>query len=150
MAFKFEKRRIVGGIGADDEYWRGLEQGQFKLSRCAGCGAWTWPAHFRCGRCGAWEMEWVEVEPRGIVYSWTRSWYAFDRVNERAEDVPYVTVLAEIPHAGGARVLGMLQGDEAGLRIGAAVTGVITPPSEKSKGYASIQWTIAGDGGTAP
>lgn len=142
MAFQFEKHRIVGGIGADDEYWRGLEQGEFKLPRCTGCGRWTWPAHYRCGKCGSWDFEWIRLEPVGTVYSWTRSWYAFDRVKERAADVPYVTILAEIPAAGGARVMGVLHGNEDGLRIGAPVRGVIAPPSEKSKGYPSILWEL--------
>lgn len=140
--YSFERNRIIGGIGADDDYWRALEDGEFKLPRCASCGRWMWPAHFRCGRCGAWELNWVSVEPKGEVYSWTRSWYAFDRVRERAADVPYVTVLAAIPHAGGARVLGVLKGVEEGLRVGASVRGSIDPPSEKSKGYASIRWSI--------
>ncbi|MET0987013.1 MAG: DNA-binding protein [Steroidobacteraceae bacterium] len=140
--YSFERNKIIGGIGADDEFWRGLEDGVFNLPRCAGCGVWMWPAHFRCGQCGAWELNWIAVEPHGEVYSWTRSWYAFDRVRERAADVPYVTVLAAIPHAGGARVLGVLKGFEDALRVGAKVRGSIEPPAEKSKGYASIRWSI--------
>jgi len=139
----FEKHRIVGGIGADDEYWRALEEGAFKLPRCAGCGAWTWPAHWRCGRCGAWDMKWVVVDPVGTIFTWTRSWYSFDRVKERADDVPYVTVLTEITGTDGARVLGMLEGSQEGLRIGAAVRGVVHPPAAKSKWYPSICWRLA-------
>jgi uncharacterized protein len=142
MSYRFEENRIVGGIGADDEYWRALEDGQFKLPRCAGCSAWLWPAHFRCGKCGSWEMQWVQLQAVGTVYAWTRSWYAFDRVKERSEDVPYVTILAEIAGSGGPRVLGMLEGSESGLRVGARVSGVIKPPDLKSKGYPSICWQL--------
>ena len=87
-------------------------------------------------------MIWVEVAPRGLVFSWTRSWYAFDRVTERASDIPYVTILAEIPAADGARVLGVMKGDETGLRIGAPVIGTIESPSEKSKWYPAIRWEL--------
>jgi len=146
MEFAFEKKKIIGGVGADDEYWRGLELGEFRLPRCAGCAAWTWPAHYRCGRCGGWEMDWIALPPRGRIFTWTRSWYAFDRVRERAGDVPYVTVLAEIPEAGGVRVLGMLEGPEADLRIGAQVAGRIAPPSDKTKGYPAIVWSIVAPG----
>lgn len=149
MEFSFEQHRIVGGIGADDGFWRALEQGHFKLPRCAGCAAWLWPAHFRCGKCGAWDLKWDALEPVGRVFSWTRSHYAFDRVKERAEDVPYVTLLAEIPAADGARVLGMLAGSEEGLRIGAPVRGLITPPSIKSKHYPSIRWSLDVTSGAA-
>ena len=87
-------------------------------------------------------MEWVALDPVGTVFSWTRTWYAFDRTRERAEDVPFVVVLAEIPAAGASRVIGMLQGDETGLKIGVPVHGVILPPSPKSKGYPTICWRL--------
>ena len=143
MDYQFEKHRIIGGIGADDEYWRGLERGEFRLSQCAKCGKWTWPAHFRCGNCGSWEMNWVALAAEGRVYSWTRSWYVFDRIRERAADVPYVTILAEIPAADCIRVMGVMKGDETGLRVGAAVVGTIDPPMEKTKYYPSIRWALA-------
>lgn len=134
--------KISGGIGADGPYWSGLAEGRFTLCRCASCGAWMWPAHHRCGKCGSWEQAWAEVAPEGRVYSWTRTWYGFDRTRERADGLPYVVILAEIPAADGARVLGVLEGDEDGLRIGAPVTGRILPPSPKSKGYPSIVWVL--------
>jgi uncharacterized OB-fold protein len=137
--------KLSGGIGADGEYWSALAQGEFRMPRCAQCRGWMWPAHFRCP-CGSWEFEWVAQAPVGTVYSWTRTWYAFDRVMERAGDVPYVTILAEIPAAGNARVMGMLTGPDDGLQVGAPVRGVILPPSEKSKDYPSICWALAGAG----
>jgi uncharacterized OB-fold protein len=134
--------RITGGINADEQYWEHLGKGEFRLSRCADCKTWLWPAHFRCGDCGSWDIEWAELPAAGTVYSWTRTWYSFDRTKERADDIPYVTVLAEVDGAGGARVLGMLEGDESRLAIGARVHGVIKPPSEKSKHYPSIVWVL--------
>lgn len=136
--------RIQGGIGADQTYWTNLAEGRFSLCRCATCKTWMWPAHHRCGKCGAWDQEWVELEPKGKVFSWTRTWYGFDRTKERGEDLPYVVILAEMPAAAGARVMGMLDGDEKGLRIGAAVSGRILPPSPRSKGYPSIAWRLDG------
>lgn len=142
MAYSFQQHKITGAIEADDEYWRGLEDGTFQLSRCASCKTWTWPAHFRCGHCGSWEFEWVPLEPKGAVFTYTRSRYAFDRVLERKDDVPYVTIVAEIPAADNVRVMGVLTGSEDGLRIGAPVTGVILPPSPKTKNYPSICWQL--------
>lgn len=140
--YRFSEHRIAGGIGADDRYWESLEEGVFRLPRCAGCGAWMWPAHWRCGECGCWDQDWVEVEPVGSVYSWTRTWYSFDRVRERAGQIPYVVVVAELPEAGGARVLGALRGPEEGIAVGAPVHGVIDGPAPESKGYASVRWVL--------
>jgi uncharacterized protein len=137
------QHRIAGGIAADDAYWAALEAGEFRLPRCGGCGRWTWPAHWRCGECGSWEFDGARLDPRGSVYSWTRTWYAFDRTKERAADIPYVTVLVEVDGADGARVLGVLAGDDAGLKVGAAVTGTILAPDERSLGYPSLVWSLA-------
>lgn len=136
------EQQITGGIAADHEYWEALGRDEFRLCRCADCQEWMWPAHFRCGHCGSWEQEWVEVPAEGTVYSWTRTWYAFDRTKERAKDLPYVVILAEIPHAGNSRVLGVLKGDDSTIQIGARVVGSIDPPSEKSKGYPAIRWSL--------
>lgn len=137
-----EALRIVGGIGADEEYWSSLARGVFVLPRCESCKAWMWPAHFRCGICGSWEQEWIEVDPLGSVFSWTRTWYPFDRVTDRAGELPYVVVLAEIKAAGSARVMGVLEGDDAKLKIGAPVEGRIVAPEARSKGYPSIHWVL--------
>ena len=142
MTFSFMENRISGGIGADDHYWQALEEGRFELPRCSGCARWMWPAHWRCGECGSWDLDWVETEPKGTVYSWTRTYLSFDRVRERAAMVPYVLVLCELPHAGNRRVLGVLKGDERDLRVGAPVHGVIDPPAPESKGYATIRWVL--------
>lgn len=142
MDYSFYDRKIQGGIGADDRYWESLEEGKFRLSRCPDCKTWIWPAHWRCGLCGSWELEWAELDPIGVVYSWTRSWYAFDRTKQRAPHVPYVVVLAEIPDADGVRVIGALKGNEHNLRIGAQVRGSIDPPSELSMGYPALRWEL--------
>jgi uncharacterized OB-fold protein len=139
----WQDRRITGGIGADDPFWEALKAGEFRLPRCRGCGRWTWPAHWRCGECGSWEFRWTAVEPVGTVYSWTRTWYPFDRTRGRAGNIPYVVVLVEVDATDGARVLGVLTGDEAPLKIGARVTGAVLPPSERSLGYPSIVWSVA-------
>ena len=136
------RRKIPGGIGADDGFWEALDAGEFRLPRCARCDRWTWPAHWRCGECGSWEFHWKAVEPAGTVYSWTRTWYAFDRTRERAGDVPYVVVLVEVDGTDGARVLGVLSGEEAPLKIGARVSGTIVAPSEKANGYPSVVWSL--------
>ena len=142
MTYSFAQHKISGAIEADDQYWANLEDGRFTLPRCSGCHSWTWPAHFRCGHCGSWDFEWVELEPNGKVFTYTRTRYAFDRVMERKEDVPYVVIIAELPAANGARVMGVLKGDEAKLKIGASVRGTIDPPSAKSKHYPAIRWEL--------
>ena len=136
---------IKGGIAGDGEFWNALDRGEFKISHCADCKTWIWPAHFRCGTCGSWQIKWSEVEPRGTVYSWTRTHYVTAVIKERAVDLPFVVLLVELPGAGNVRIDGVLTGSEDGLRIGAPVRGVIQPPSEKTKGYTAMAWALEHD-----
>lgn len=142
MEFGWPDAPITGGIHADDGFWEGLAGGEFRMPRCGDCRRWRWPANWRCGECGGWVQEWVAVEPAGSVYTWTRSWMVFDRTTARGADVPYVVVLAEIPAANGARVLGALAGDEEGLAIGAPVRGRVASPEGRSLGYPSVVWEL--------
>ena len=146
--YSFRKNRLVGFYDAGDEFWEGLEDGVFRLSRCAGCDRWNWEAFngsptFRCGECGSWDLNWVEVDPEGVVYAWIRTNQPFDGVLERKDEIPYVSVETEIGGPGGPRVMGVLKGSADGLRVGAKVRGSIDPPSPKTKGYASVRWELA-------
>lgn len=141
--------RIKGGIGADEPFWLALERGELALPRCSGCGKWTWPAHFRCGDCGSWDFDWQPVEAKGTVYTWTRNHAVSDVVKERRDDVPFVTILVELPHAGSIRIPGVLEGREDDLKIGAPLLGRIRPADEKSKGYVTMVWRLATTDGEA-
>jgi uncharacterized OB-fold protein len=148
MEYSFRKNKLIGFFDAGDEFWEGLEDGVFRLSRCAGCQRWMWEPQngsptYRCGQCGSWEQEWVEMELEGTVYAWIRTNQAFDGVTERADDLPYVTLEAEVGGPGGPRVLGVLKGTDEGLKVGAKLQGSIDPPSAKTKGYATVRWALA-------
>lgn len=109
---------------ADAPFWTALGEGEVRIPRCAGCEAWTWPAAYRCARCGSFDFTWSAVAPEGTVHSWTRTWYAF--APERRDEVPYCTVVVELPAAGGARVLGRFRSPaNDDPRIGAPVVGAM-------------------------
>lgn len=138
--------RVIGPIGphyngVDVEYWEGLAKGELRMQCCSACSNWIWGASWRCGECGGWDLPWKPVAAEGRVFSWIRTHQAFSP--EVASMVPYVTVLVELPRAGGRRVMGILVGSEEGLRIGADVKGVIQPASELTGGYPVMRWCLA-------
>ncbi|AKE88776.1 zinc ribbon domain-containing protein [Rhodococcus aetherivorans] len=117
--------------GLDQPYWDGLLAGELRLQRCSDCRTWIWGPQAICGHCHSFDLGWETVEPAGTVYSWNRSWYPY--MDEYAERLPYVTVLVELPHAGGRRVLGILADDiDANPEIGDRVVGVF----ERTEGAA--------------
>ena len=124
--------------GADQRFWDALAERRLEMQRCALCGAWHWPAVWRCGACGSWEQTWVETPMRGAIYAWTRTWHPFGGLERIPK--PFVTVVVELAGAGGARLAGLFEGDEADLATGAAVVGRIdaTPVGEEE--IPSIRW----------
>jgi uncharacterized OB-fold protein len=137
---------VIGEIGPmadglDTPFWEGLERGVLLLQRCEGCGRWIWGPQWLCPNCHRFDPAWVEVEPRGRIFAWTRTWQPF--APEFAKHLPYVTLLVELPAAGNRRLLGILVGDHA-PRIGAEVEGVIQAPSELTGGVPVMRWRMTG------
>lgn len=125
----------------DAPHWHALRQGELQVQRCDGCRTWIWPAEWRCGECGSFELGWEAVEPEGTIYTWTRTHYPYDA--NHAHLVPYVHVLVALDQAGERRHLGILTGDETGLRIGAKVRGHIEPASPQTIDLPALRWTLA-------
>lgn len=126
------------GLGADGPYWDALSAGELKLPRCAACGHWHWPAPFRCADCGSWEFEWVATPIEGSLYSWTRTWQPFDGTENLG--TPYVSMLVELPQAGGIRLLGLASDTET-PKIGAKMTGNIAASHVWGRDIPAIRWT---------
>lgn len=129
--------------GADEPYWQALSQGRLQLQRCSGCGRWQWPAVWRCGDCGSWEMSWEELALEGRVFSHSRTWHPF--AGTEGIGAPYVSLIVELPQAGGRRVLGLLEGPEDGLRIGAPLRGRASTTRVGEADIPSLRWTLTGE-----
>lgn len=130
----------TGPLGAEGPYWDGLLEGRLKLPRCRGCGAWHWPAVWRCGECGSWDHEWIERQLSGTTFSYTRTHHAF--VGTEAFARPFTTVLVSLTGIP-IRLVGVLEGSEEGLRIGAAVDGRIDRTAFGSHKIPALRWRLA-------
>jgi hypothetical protein len=127
--------------GLDRPHWEGLRDGEVRVQRCARCGHWIWAPQPVCPSCHGFELAWPVVEPAGVVYSWTRTWQPF--TPELSGHVPFVVVLAELPSAGGRRLLGVLRdGDGAEVRVGQPVRGEIDPAADPG-GWPVLRWRLA-------
>ena len=126
---------------ADAPYWQGLAEGRLVMQQCQGCHRWRWPAAFRCGDCGTWDPAWREVPLEGVVYSWTKTWHPFG--GTEGIGTPFVTVLAELPQAGNRRLMGLLEGDEARLGVGAPLSGRVDSTPFGDTQLPSLRWRPA-------
>lgn len=120
-------------------YWDGLRVGKLFVQRCGACATWQWGPEWICHRCRSFEMAWVQVEPRGRIYSWERCWHAVHPALQGHS--PYLVVLVELPAYGGIRLLGNLLGDPMQeVAIGTAVHGVFEHHPAGAHPYSLLQW----------
>ncbi len=125
--------------GVNAPYWQGLAQGALRVQRCGACGTWQFGGEWLCHHCHAFDPAWVEVAPRGRIFSWERVWHpVHPALKERG---PYLVVLVELPEAGGLRMLGNLLGDAMQeVPIGAEVEGVFEHHPCADVPYSLLQW----------
>lgn len=128
--------------GLAGEFWEAVRRHELVVQRCTRCRGWQWGPEYICHRCHSSELRYEPVAPRGVIYSWERSWYAVHPALEDA--VPYLTILVELPQAGGVRMVGNLLGDPLQtVTIGAAVEAVFEDHDEADPPFTLVQWRAA-------
>lgn len=130
---------VPEGDGLSRPYWDGLRQNKLMVQKCRGCGAFQWGPEWMCHACLSFELDWVEVEGKGVVYSWQRPWHP---VHPALKDQgPYLVVLVDLPHAGGIRMLGNMLGDpRRDPVIGEAVEVVFEHHETADPPFTLAQW----------
>lgn len=123
--------------GHDAGHWEGLREGELRIQRCGACARWIWIAQPLCPSCHAFDPGWEAVEPDGVIYAWTRTHRAFHPTAE----VPYTTVLVELPQAGNTRVIGLYAGADDPV-IGSRVRGAFEPAPDADS-WPLIRWSTA-------
>ncbi len=124
--------------GLDTGYYEAAARHELVVQKCDDCGTFQWGPEWICHKCRSFNMGWVQVEPKGKIYSWERVWYPVHPAV--AESLPYVVALVELPQAGNVRMIGNLLGDATEpIVIGADVEAVFEDhPGEFP--YTLVQW----------
>lgn len=106
------RRPFPNPIG--DEYrahFEGLARGELMVRSCSSCGSLQWPPRPVCVTCLSDEFGWVQVENRGVLYTYTVCHRAFDPWFSLR--VPFGVVIGEV--APGVRIVGNTFGDDVEL-----------------------------------
>ena len=82
--------------------------------------------------------QWEAVEPAGLIYSWTRTWHDFGGAESLG--LPYVSVLVELPAAGGIRLLGLFDREGQSPAIGLPVTGKVVATEAFGRSVPAWRW----------
>lgn len=124
-------------------YWQGTREERLYVQRNPETGVYQWPPQWIAHDTHSFDLEWVDIAPKGLIYSWTRVWHPIHPALKDA--VPYIVVVVELPHAGGIRMLGNLLGDPMqAVRIGAEVEAVFEHHSGGEQPFTLVQWRVAG------
>lgn len=127
-------------------YWAGARNETVKVQRNPTTGIYQWPPQWIAHDTQTFELEWIEVEPKGVIYSWTRVWHPVHSALKNAG--PYIIVIVELPLAGGIRMLGNLLGDpRQTVEIGAEVETTFEHHNDAAPPFTLIQWRKSGEAG---
>jgi uncharacterized protein len=74
--------------GADAPFWQGLRHREVRMQRCAGCGAFRFPATRFCSHCRSESSQWTAVEPAGVI----ETWCVFQKAYFKGFEVPYTVI----------------------------------------------------------
>ncbi|MGB3067256.1 MAG: zinc ribbon domain-containing protein [Ottowia sp.] len=125
--------------GLSAPYWKGLQQEQLLVQRCTACGTWQFGPEWICHHCHSFDLSWVQVAPRGTIFSWERAWHPVHPALHGHG--PYLIVLVELAQAGRIRMVGNLLGDPAQeVRIGTEVTGVFEHHLDRPEPFSLLHW----------
>jgi uncharacterized OB-fold protein len=118
-------------------YWAAARDGRLVVQRCGACASLRWPPLPGCPECLHQEAEWVEVTPRGEVWSFVVYLRAFSK--DLAADVPYTVAMVKTDD--GLYMVGRLAAEEP-LTVGDPVEAVFHP---LPNGETQVRWRRTGE-----
>lgn len=80
-------------------FWDGCKNRELLIRRCGSCNNFRIPPGPGCPRCGSLKSDWVKIQGKGEIYSYT--------IVHRAKE-PYNIIVVSLPEAGGAKILSNL------------------------------------------
>lgn len=104
-------------------FFAAAKQQHLVVQRCQACGYLRWPPGPMCPQCQTVGGEWVDVRPRGTLYSFAT--YHRAMAPAFADDVPYSVGLIELDD--GPRMYGRLVGNYDNASVGQPMTAVFEP-----------------------
>ncbi|HXR37091.1 MAG TPA: OB-fold domain-containing protein [Candidatus Binataceae bacterium] len=100
--------------GYTKEFYDFCKNRELRFQRCSNCGAWRHTPRPMCGDCQSLKSEWVKVNGKGKVYTWTVTFQPL--YQQFKEDVPYAGVIVELEE--GPRMVSWVTGiDPMALKV---------------------------------
>jgi len=128
--------RYTAGI-AGERFFREIKDNARILgTHCETCDLVYVPAAMFCERCFAQLDEWVEVESRGTVFTYT---VLYRDLDDQPLDKPAILAYVKLQGSDGGLIHYLGQVDPEDVYIGMAVEAVFKAPAEREGGILDIQ-----------
>ncbi len=112
-------------------FWEGTHNHQLKIQKCGACETHRWPPRINCRTCRSSDVEWVAVEPRGTLFTYT----IVGRPTARGfSSTPYTVGFVALDAVPNVRIIGnVVDVDPSAVAIGMSLTGrfVAAGPNEE-------------------
>jgi uncharacterized OB-fold protein len=117
-------------------FWGAAREGRLVVQRCDACASLRWPPLPGCPECLHQEAQWVEVAPRGEVWSFVVYLRAFSK--DLKDDVPYTVAMVKLDED--LYMVGRLAAEEP-LTVGDKVEAVF---HALPNGETQVRWQRTG------
>lgn len=109
-----------------------ISEGRIMGSRCKGCGAISLPPRPICSKCGGSDPEWMELEGRGTIQTYTVIHVPLTRMKDRCPYISGIVKLDAGPSVSGL-IIGVSEGEK--IKIGSRVEAEFGKEDERAKLY---------------
>lgn len=118
-------------------FWEGTREHQLRIQQCSDCGTHRWPPRVMCRNCRSTKVDWVAVEPRGSVYSYT----IVGRPTAKGfSHTPYCVAIVSLDEPANVRIIGsVIDIEPSRLAIGLALEGRFTTAGPNGE-MVLLQW----------
>lgn len=116
-----------------EPFWQAAVEHRLVVPRCVACGAYRMPPGPFCWRCRASEVDWVEHDGRGTLYSFTVVRHAV--IPDVRDALPVVAGVVDLPGTDCRIVASIVECEPDDVRIGMPV---------------ELEWYDVRDGTTVP
>ena len=115
-------------------FFRGAAKSRLVVQRCNSCGALRWPPLSGCPDCRSRDADWVDVAPRGTVWSFVVYYRSF--AASLRDQVPYTVAMVQLD--AGPFMLGRLASGEARPSVGDRVAADFS----EVDGKPTVRWRL--------
>jgi uncharacterized OB-fold protein len=118
-------------ISKTSTFWEGLKKGKIYTTKCHKCGKLHFPPVADCGNCNSSNMQWVELDGRGKIVTFTE---VFVKPASFSKESSYIVAIAQLTE--GIRALAWLTGiKRENVKVGLPVKLVAKTVSDNRATY---------------